>query len=215
MYLRLYILISGALFSVGIRESYAEVSPTSTTKANWSLGNEIYIDEEALEGSGNTEVKYDLESSGSGFGPDDEDGDGGVDFSNNKKEPTSKAPPKQDENTRILVPDTGKEHISEIDTNRVDEPSQPEHTSEDHHGNGVVVMNTKHEERTASFFAQPGILAAVIGGAVVGLLCAILVVMFIVYRMRKKDEGSYALDEPKRSPTSNSYSKNSNREFYA
>lgn len=58
-------------------------------------------------------------------------------------------------------------------------------------------------------------VSAVIGGAVVGLLCAILVVMFIVYRMRKKDEGSYALDEPKRSPTVNSYTKNSNREFYA
>lgn len=69
--------------------------------------------------------------------------------------------------------------------------------------------------RPASFFAQPGILAAVIGGAVVGLLCAILLVMFIVYRMRKKDEGSYALDEPKRSHNVNSYSKPPNREFYA
>lgn len=58
-------------------------------------------------------------------------------------------------------------------------------------------------------------VSAVIGGAVVGLLCAILVVMFIVYRMRKKDEGSYALDEPKRSPTSNSYSRGTNKEFYA
>ena len=57
--------------------------------------------------------------------------------------------------------------------------------------------------------------AAVIGGAVVGLLCAILCVMFVVYRMRKKDEGSYALDEPKRSPTVNSYSKPPSREFYA
>ncbi|KMY95538.1 uncharacterized protein Dana_GF12095, isoform D [Drosophila ananassae] len=72
------------------------------------------------------------------------------------------------------------------------------------------------DDRTSSFFSQPGILAAVIGGAVVGLLCAILVVMFIVYRMRKKDEGSYALDEPKRSPANNSYAKNANnREFYA
>lgn len=69
--------------------------------------------------------------------------------------------------------------------------------------------------RPASFFAQPGILAAVIGGAVVGLLCAILLVMFIVYRMRKKDEGSYALDEPKRSHNANSYSKPPSREFYA
>jgi len=69
--------------------------------------------------------------------------------------------------------------------------------------------------RPASFFAQPGILAAVIGGAVVGLLCAILLVMFIVYRMRKKDEGSYALDDSKRSHNVNSYSKPPNREFYA
>lgn len=30
-----------------------------------------------LSCTGNQEVKYDLESSGSGFGPDDEDGDGG------------------------------------------------------------------------------------------------------------------------------------------
>jgi len=82
-------------------------------------------------------------------------------------------------------------------------------------GNEVFIMD-KSEDRTTSFFAQPGILAAVIGGAVVGLLCAILVVMFIVYRMRKKDEGSYALDEPKRSPAVNSYAKNANnREFYA
>jgi len=75
-----------------------------------------------------------------------------------------------------------------------------------------------HKERPnkrPSFFAQPGILAAVIGGAVVGLLCAILLVMFIVYRMRKKDEGSYALDEPKRSHNVNSYSKPPSREFYA
>lgn len=105
-------------------------------------------------------------------------------------------------------------------------------------GGEVLIMNK--EDRTASFFAQPGMLAgeypiiinyfiisymllmtnlfllAIIGGAVVGLLFSILVVMFIVYRMRKKDEGSYALDEPKRSPTANSYAKNANnREFYA
>lgn len=90
------------------------------------------------------------------------------------------------------------------------------HDTNPYGGSGVLIMNAKNEDRTASFFAQPGILAAVIGGAVVGLLCAILVVMFIVYRMRKKDEGSYALDEPKRSPTANTYAKNANnREFYA
>ncbi len=119
-------------------------------------------------------------------------------------------------------------------------------------------------------------IAAIIGGTVVGLLCAVLLVMFIVYRMRKKvslrfcfifadlpfrfpymgvtvskiqnwtipkgeahcwwnyshfgflcvlygdtrweifqDEGSYALDEPKRSPSHHQYQRASNREFYA
>jgi len=74
---------------------------------------------------------------------------------------------------------------------------------------------SKKTPSRTSFFAQPGTLAAVIGGAVVGLLCAILCVMFVVYRMRKKDEGSYALDEPKRSPTVNAYAKHPSREFYA
>ena len=58
------------------------------------------------------------------------------------------------------------------------------------------------------------IFSAFIGGAVVGLLCAILLVMFIVYRMRKKDEGSYPLDEPKRMPLTASYSPN-DKEIYA
>jgi len=57
-------------------------------------------------------------------------------------------------------------------------------------------------------------LAVIIGGAVVGLLFAVTLVMFIVYRMRKKDEGSYALDEPKASPTVG-YTKTRDREFFA
>lgn len=56
--------------------------------------------------------------------------------------------------------------------------------------------------------------SGIIGGAVVGLLCAVLLVMFIVYRMRKKDEGSYALDEPKRSPQ-HAYTRAKNQEFFA
>lgn len=80
---------------------------------------------------------------------------------------------------------------------------------------GVSSVERNPNSHSTSFFAQPGILAAVIGGAVVGLLCAILLVMFIVYRMRKKDEGSYALDEPRRSPNVHLYSKAPTREFFA
>ncbi|XP_070135357.1 syndecan isoform X1 [Drosophila bipectinata] len=110
----------------------------------------------------------------------------------------------------------GNSNVHALDPN-TNVNSQPSDTkSTDHRGNGNEVVIMSEDDRTSSFFSQPGILAAVIGGAVVGLLCAILVVMFIVYRMRKKDEGSYALDEPKRSPANNSYAKNANnREFYA
>jgi len=54
----------------------------------------------------------------------------------------------------------------------------------------------------------------VIGGGVVGLLCAILLVLFIIYRVRKKDEGSYPLDDAK-PPRLHTYAKASSREFYA
>ncbi|GLH03492.1 Syndecan [Gryllus bimaculatus] len=174
--------------------------PKALPKRDWPR-DEIYIDDDDLEGSGGGkgEVRDDLESSGSGNGPtDDEDNIGSdpypetpVEETTIRKESAPPAPPPPD-------------------TTITQTPPPPEDPVDKYPS-----MNRKHDERATSFFAQPGILAAVIGGAVVGLLCAILVVMFIVYRMRKKDEGSYALDEPKRSPTVNSYTKNSNREFYA
>lgn len=97
----------------------------------------------------------------------------------------------------------------------VDPPVVPATTSTTTPAPRDPSIRPKNPSRPTSFFAQPGTLAAVIGGAVVGLLCAILCVMFVVYRMRKKDEGSYALDEPKRSPTVNAYAKHPSREFYA
>jgi len=97
----------------------------------------------------------------------------------------------------------------------VDPPPVPATTSTTTPAPRDPSIRPKNPSRPTSFFAQPGTLAAVIGGAVVGLLCAILCVMFVVYRMRKKDEGSYALDEPKRSPTVNAYAKHPSREFYA
>ncbi|XP_036358075.1 uncharacterized protein LOC115210817 [Octopus sinensis] len=71
-----------------------------------------------------------------------------------------------------------------------------------------------HEPRpNESATEEPGIMAAIIAGAVVGLFVCILLTMFIVYRMRKKDEGSYPLDEPTKS--NYSYTKAPDKEFYA
>jgi len=55
----------------------------------------------------------------------------------------------------------------------------------------------------------------IIGGIVIGMLSAILLVMFIIYRMRKKDEGSYALEEAPRKSPSHAYTRVSSREFFA
>lgn len=219
-------------------------------------GDMIFIDDpqgDQIEGSAIDDEFADLDHShgrgvddedtpGSGFGPEEESGSGGVIFAapNDRKpsipdrevpyvsstttmmittqksdgkelQPPIKVPPPDNENR---VPDAVEPVIPETSTklNVGSSPSPRENNDEDNE-----ISNERHKQysRPSSFFAQPGILAAVIGGAVVGLLCAILLVMFIVYRMRKKDEGSYALDEPKRSPTVNSYTRNTNKEFYA
>ncbi|EFA11584.2 syndecan [Tribolium castaneum] len=165
-----------------------------------------FTDDADIEGSGIGEVTHDLESSGSGFGPDDEDTPlkPHVTFNPNvHSDPDSGFP-------RNNIETSDRDVIVEQRPKIESEPAPPSPTN-----NPEVTMNRKTEDRHTSFFAQPGILAAVIGGAVVGLLCAILVVMFIVYRMRKKDEGSYALGEPKQSPTTTSYSRGNNKEFYA
>uniref|UniRef100_A0A0A1XNC2 Syndecan n=1 Tax=Zeugodacus cucurbitae TaxID=28588 RepID=A0A0A1XNC2_ZEUCU len=241
------------------------LSPSSSASLSATSKDDIYIDDESIEGSGgrgglHDDLDKDPDYSGSGFGPDDEDSStdlqpshrGNNIHTQSGKHNTVLSTDDNDDlitsrthhqtnsgtiigsnsgsNSGIIGGNSGSNTglntiggttnqgntIHELDTNNVN--SQPTDTKVIEHttGNEVLIMNTSDDDRTASFFAQPGILAAVIGGAVVGLLCAILVVMFIVYRMRKKDEGSYALDEPKRSPAVNSYAKNANnREFYA
>uniref|UniRef100_A0A8C1TI54 Syndecan n=1 Tax=Cyprinus carpio TaxID=7962 RepID=A0A8C1TI54_CYPCA len=54
---------------------------------------------------------------------------------------------------------------------------------------------------------------SVIAGGVIGFLFAIFLILLLVYRMRKKDEGSYDLGE--RKPPSSAYQKAPSKEFYA
>ncbi|XP_008183893.1 syndecan [Acyrthosiphon pisum] len=265
-----------------LKESESEESPEPSD-------NELFIDDES-DNDGNTDKldaddmmlgeegsgmdppskgtgAEDMESSGSGYGPDDEDaqvggknkGKAGVDSEEDEDDMDDGDDEDEDDNedfdteksqkvfTPVTTASTTTTTVKSLDeeSNFPEQPKQnnddvnlapsvpsvpevPQTTSTstlppppsnaiDEHSssNGVYISPNSHPERTSSFFAQPGILAAVIGGAVVGLLCAILVVMFIVYRMRKKDEGSYPLEETKRSPATNPYLKSSHREFYA
>lgn len=129
----------------------------------------------------------DLESGPTHTDPNEEDI-----FDKEEVDPKNKIDPIPDSEVEII--NNGPNDNEEIDNN--------------------ILQSKQEAVPRAPLIGQPGILAAIIGGAVVGLLCAVLLVMFIVYRMRKKDEGSYALDEPKRSPQ-HAYTRAKNQEFFA
>ncbi|XP_069742556.1 syndecan-1-like [Narcine bancroftii] len=72
-----------------------------------------------------------------------------------------------------------------------------------------------HEYSTSGrFWERKELLAASVAGGFVGLLIAVLLVTVLVYRMKKKDEGSYILDESKQ-PNGGYQKPQKQEEFYA
>ncbi|KAJ7304221.1 hypothetical protein JRQ81_011757 [Phrynocephalus forsythii] len=83
-----------------------------------------------------------------------------------------------------------------------------------------LIDNTIESSNSAAQLPQKNILErkevliAVIVGGVVGALFAAFLVMLLIYRMKKKDEGSYTLEEPKQASVT--YQKpDKQEEFYA
>ena len=62
---------------------------------------------------------------------------------------------------------------------------------------------------------MPSFSAAVIVGGVVGALFAAFLVTLLIYRMKKKDEGSYSLEEPKQANGGAYQKPTKQEEFYA
>ncbi|XP_041709018.2 syndecan-2 [Coregonus clupeaformis] len=73
--------------------------------------------------------------------------------------------------------------------------------------------DTPYDVQSENLFQRTEVLAAVIAGGVIGLLFAVFLILLLVYRMRKKDEGSYVLGECK--APSSAYQKAPTKEFYA
>ncbi|KAF7239441.1 Syndecan-1 [Varanus komodoensis] len=75
-------------------------------------------------------------------------------------------------------------------------------------------QDSKSEGAPQGIMDRKEVLGGVIAGGLVGLLFAVSLVVFMLYRMKKKDEGSYSLDEPKQS--NGGYQKpHKQEEFYA
>lgn len=103
--------------------------------------------------------------------------------------------------TEVLVYHTEETQVSVVATSTSSSPSLSEESDK------------QHEVRTENLFQRTEVLAAVIAGGVIGFLFAIFLILLLVYRMRKKDEGSYDLGE--RKPPSTAYQKAPTKEFYA
>lgn len=67
---------------------------------------------------------------------------------------------------------------------------------------------------SSSVFSGHFLTAAIIGGCV-GFLFAVALIMLLLYRMRKKDEGSYALDDQKKHGAPPAYQYTQGQEYYA
>lgn len=93
------------------------------------------------------------------------------------------------------------------------EKEEVHHDSERKSDRAEEETNVYTEKHPDNLFKRTEVLAAVIAGGVIGFLFAIFLILLLVYRMRKKDEGSYDLGE--RKPSSAAYQKAPTKEFYA
>jgi hypothetical protein len=104
-------------------------------------------------------------------------------------------------------PDSDDDMEPQVPTNEDTKPRANDDKTPDE--NAVVTEATNTNISTSHF------LAALIVGGCVGLLFAICVIMLLAYRIRKKDEGSYALDEQKKPASPTAYQYTQGQEYYA
>ncbi|XP_016423154.1 syndecan-2-A-like [Sinocyclocheilus rhinocerous] len=183
-------------------------SPAST--------DDIYLDDQQ---SGDYPLDDDDFTSGSGSGSSDTDDDEDTSTvivrypefkADSTQEPVYSSSPSLESSIStdtFIDSDFGPE-ISDYQTEK------PQVTVESTSSPSVVQdADPLHEVRTENLFQRTEVLAAVIAGGVIGFLFAIFLILLLVYRMRKKDEGSYDLGE--RKPPSSAYQKAPSKEFYA
>ncbi|XP_023667804.1 syndecan-2 [Paramormyrops kingsleyae] len=172
-------------------------------------GDDLYLDDQQ---SGDYPVDDDDFTSGSGSGT------GEVTVEESEKTrliPVLKALPTQD-STKDSTPRADVATSREAPRNPV--RTEPPALVTDEPKNNVRTHPSRSpggpfEVRTESLFQRTEVLAAVIAGGVIGFLFAIFLILLLVYRMRKKDEGSYDLGE--RKPSGAAYQKAPTKEFYA
>ncbi|XP_046880548.1 syndecan-4 isoform X2 [Hypomesus transpacificus] len=157
-------------------------------------------DEDDYDTYGEDEDYEDEEMSGSG------DGVPTVTINNDNTHPSSNPNINENKIPELEVPFRPRPTVNEIDLvqNRNEVPVRAEPPQQEEHPSNVLMSHAGSE----GLFNKTEILAAVIVGGAVTLLCAVLLIVFLIYRMRKKDEGSYDLGKKpiyKKAPTTEIY----------
>ncbi|XP_015265945.1 PREDICTED: syndecan-4 [Gekko japonicus] len=159
----------------------------------------------------------------SGDLPDDEDSrpeftideEGGEELSGSgddedTEDVLSSVPAHPDVSVNNYIPDIKKDSKDEDSSkpfmveNEIIVPNKAVPPEEEDLSNKISMASTA----TGSVFERTEVLAALIAGGAVGLLFAVFLVLLLVYRMKKKDEGSYDLGKKpiyKKAPTNEFY----------
>ncbi|XP_069587772.1 syndecan-2 [Ranitomeya imitator] len=187
--------------------SFASLALVSAeTMVATTSDKDLYIDNTSVEeSSGVNPIDDEDYSSGSGSGVVDiEDQEMAVELTTLKALPedlpTSRAP--------VVEMTTPK-----MQTNLVVNPEEPVEKSNKELLERNAEVEVYTEKQSENLFHRTEVLAAVIAGGGIGFLFAVFLILLLVYRMRKKDEGSYDLGE--RKPSSAVYQKAPTKEFYA
>lgn len=185
---------------------------SAESRAELTSDKDMYLDNSSIEeASGVYPIDDDDYASASGSGADEDIESPELTTSRPlPKIPFTSATPKVESTTPKMqnkMPaqtkspeEIDKEKIALADSERKLDPAEED-------------TNVYTEKHSDNLFKRTEVLAAVIAGGVIGFLFAIFLILLLVYRMRKKDEGSYDLGE--RKPSSAAYQKAPTKEFYA
>lgn len=183
------------------------------SRAELTSDKDIYLDNSSIEfASGVYPIDDDDYASASGSGADEDVESPELTTSRPlAKFPSSSAAPRVETTTLKMqnkIPALTKSPEDVVGEKEVHNPGSERKRDPDEEETNV--FTEKHPD---NLFKRTEVLAAVIAGGVIGFLFAIFLILLLVYRMRKKDEGSYDLGE--RKPSSAAYQKAPTKEFYA
>ncbi|NXJ74091.1 SDC2 protein, partial [Trogon melanurus] len=181
-------------------------------RADLTSDKDLYLDNSSVEeASGVYPIDDDDYSSGSGSGAEEDDDSTVITTSRAiPKLPTTSDASRAETTTVKMQTKVPAQTKSPEEIDKEERPETDAKKKSGEPGDDTDVFTEKHSE---NLFQRTEVLAAVIAGGVIGFLFAIFLILLLVYRMRKKDEGSYDLGE--RKPSCAAYQKAPTKEFYA